>query len=55
MKQKTARQELAEFVESGKLRDAVSSGRLSSEASDLLIRVVTRYTDPRPARHKDRR
>lgn len=46
---KSRRQELLEYAETGQLRDAVAD-RLSSEAQDLLINVVMRYCEARRKR-----
>lgn len=45
------RQELLEFAESGRLRDALQFARLSQEACDLLVDVAVRYCEPRRKRH----
>lgn len=48
------RQELSEYLDTGRLRDAVA-GDLREAAQDLLIDVVARYCDPpREARGKGR-
>lgn len=39
------RQELLEYAETGRLRDANS--RLSEEAASLLVDIVLRYCEPR--------
>lgn len=41
----TRRQELLEYAETGRLRDA--NGRLSEAAQDLLVDIVLRYCEPR--------
>lgn len=44
------RQEVGWFADTGRLRDVAHDAGLSSEACDLLVRVVQRYTEPRRRR-----
>lgn len=46
MKRESRRQELAFFAESGRLRQAVE-GKLSADATDLLVDLAIRYCEPR--------
>jgi hypothetical protein len=48
----TPRQELDDFVETGRLRDVAQEGGLSQEAQDLLVNIVRRYCAPRPIKRK---
>jgi hypothetical protein len=50
-RRETPRQELLEFVETGRLRQQVE-GKLSIEAADLLVNVVIRYCEPRRPRRR---
>jgi predicted AAA+ superfamily ATPase len=48
------RKELEEYLETGRLRDAVA-GELSEEATELLLDIVSRYCAPRrPSRWASR-
>ncbi len=53
MPEQSRRQELLEFMETGRLRDAVAD-KLSEEAADLLIDLVSRYCSPRRKRTRSR-
>lgn len=46
MTELSRRQELLEYLETGRLRDAVAAD-LSETAQDLLIDIVSRYCEPR--------
>lgn len=47
MSEQSRRQELLEFAETGRLRDAAFDARLSEAACDLLVDIVIRYCEPR--------
>lgn len=47
-KRKSRRQRLAEFVERGRLRDALSYSHLNDEeVEDLIVALCLRYCEPR--------
>jgi hypothetical protein len=49
------RQELADLVGTGRLRDAGMDARLSEEACNLLVDIVARYCEPRRTRRRTKR